>query len=110
MLRAYCVQMKGDWKKGLPWLLLAAWEVVYESTGFGPDDLVFGRTVRGPLALLRNNWKEVEPPQNLREYVNGFKCRLYKAQEAAKGKLSSEEGKIKNYDQQVENCVFLPGD
>lgn len=58
----------------------------------------------------------VEPPQNLLEYLNGFRCRLYKAQETAKDKLSSEEGKIKNfkkknnYDPQVENRVFLRGD
>ena len=41
MLRAYCVQMKGDWEEGLPWLLLAAREVVQESTGLSPNDLVF---------------------------------------------------------------------
>lgn len=37
MLCAYCVQMKGDWKQGLPWLLLAAREVVQESTGLSPN-------------------------------------------------------------------------
>lgn len=40
-----CVQMKGDWEGGVPWLLLAAREVVQESTGFSPNELVFGPTV-----------------------------------------------------------------
>lgn len=50
MLHADCVWMKGDWKEGLLWLLLAAREVVRECTGF--SDLVFGHMVQGPLALL----------------------------------------------------------
>lgn len=95
MLRAYCVQMKGDWEEGLPWLLLAAREVVQESTGFSPNDLVFGHEVRGPLALLWDNWKEAEA-QNLLDYVNGFRYRLYRAQEVASGKLSSAQGRKKN--------------
>lgn len=110
MLRAYCVEMKGDWEEGLPWLLLAAREVVQESTGFSPNDLVFGHKVRGPLALLWDDWKEVEP-QNLLDYVNGFRYRLYRAQEVASGKLSSAQGKMKKlYDRKVEDRVFLPGD
>lgn len=111
MLRAFCVQMNGDWEEGLPWLLLAAREVVQESTGFSPNDLVFGHTVRGPLALLQDGLKEAKPPQNLVEYVNGFRYRLYKAQEVARSKLTSAQGKMKKlYDRQVENRVFLPGD
>ncbi|KAF7654545.1 hypothetical protein LDENG_00068500 [Lucifuga dentata] len=69
MLRSYCVQMNRDWEEGLPWLLLAAREVIQESTGFSPNELVFGHTVRGPLALLQDNLKEMQPPQNLVDYV-----------------------------------------
>lgn len=111
MLRAYCVEMKGDWEEGLPWLLLAAREVVQESIGFSPNDLVFGHTVRGPLALLRDNWKEADPPRNLLEYVYGFRYRLYRAQEVAKSKLVGAQSKMKkHYDRRVEDRVFLPGD
>lgn len=53
LLLAYCVQLDRDWEKGLPWLLLAA-EVVQESTGFIPNDLVFGHKVCGLLAVLQN--------------------------------------------------------
>lgn len=44
--------MNADWEDGLPWLLLTAREVTRESTGFSPNDLVFGRTVRGPITVL----------------------------------------------------------
>lgn len=53
LLRSYCVALDQDWEDGLPWLLLAAHEVV-QSIGFSPNQLVFGHTVRGPLTLLHD--------------------------------------------------------
>ncbi len=46
LLRAYSTEMEGDWEEGLPWLMLSAREACQESTGFSPNDLVFGHTVR----------------------------------------------------------------
>ena len=68
----------------MPWLLLAAREVVQESTGFSPNDLVFGHKVRGPMAVLGDSWEITNPPQNLLDYVNGFRHRLVLAVECAK--------------------------
>ena len=34
LLRAFWTELNRDWEEGLPWLLLAAREVVQESTGF----------------------------------------------------------------------------
>uniref|UniRef100_A0AAQ5ZP60 Gypsy retrotransposon integrase-like protein 1 n=1 Tax=Amphiprion ocellaris TaxID=80972 RepID=A0AAQ5ZP60_AMPOC len=76
LLRSYCTELNRDWEEGLPWLLLAAREVCQESTGFSPNDLVFGHKVRGPLAVLHDNWAKDEPPANLLDYVNGFRHRL----------------------------------
>lgn len=111
MLRAYCVQMNRDWEEGLPWLLLSAREVIQESTGFSPNDLVFGHKVRGPLALVQDGWADSPPPQNLIDYINGFRYRLYKAQEVAKGKLGAAQAKMKNrFDRHAKCRMFLPGD
>lgn len=46
--------MQGYWEEGL---LLAAREVCQDSLGFSPNDLVFGHRVRGPLAVLQDDWK-----------------------------------------------------
>ena len=59
-------------RRGLPRLLLAASEVTQESTGFSPNDLVFGHMVRGPLAILWDEWIIGDPPPNLMDYVNYF--------------------------------------
>lgn len=78
------MELCGDWEEGLPWLLLAAREVCQESTGFSPNELVFGHRVRGPLAVLRDGWLAEEPLPNLVDYVNVFQHRLYRAGQVAK--------------------------
>lgn len=103
--------MGADWEDGLPWLLLAAREVTQESTGFSPNELVFGHIVRGPLAALQSDWKEAVPPQNLIDDVHGFRQRLYSARELAKEKLSSAQDKMKRlYDRRAVRRVFSQGD
>ena len=49
MIRAYCMEHNNDWDQGIHLLLFAAREAIQESLGFSPFELVFGRTVRGPL-------------------------------------------------------------
>lgn len=75
MLRAYCVELGCEWEDGLPWLLLAVREVTQASTGFSPNELVFGHAVHGPVASLLN-CEVSEPPQSLTAYVDGFR-RVY---------------------------------
>lgn len=36
-----------------------------ESTGFSPNDLVFGHKVCGPLTLLADQCRDEEPPKNV---------------------------------------------
>lgn len=53
-------------------MLLAAREVIQESLGFSPNDLVFGHKVRGPLSLLLENMNDSKPHVNLLDYVKDF--------------------------------------
>lgn len=111
LLRAYCTELDRDWEEGLPWLMLAAREAVQESTGFSPNDLVFGHTVRGPLAVLKDNCVDTDPPKNLVDFVNGFRHRLFKAGCMAREKLGASQTKMKKwYDRRAERQEFTPGD
>uniref|UniRef100_A0A3B3R2R2 Gypsy retrotransposon integrase-like protein 1 n=1 Tax=Paramormyrops kingsleyae TaxID=1676925 RepID=A0A3B3R2R2_9TELE len=111
LLRAYCVQLGRDWEEGLPWLLLAAREVTQESTGFSPNDLVFGHKVRGPLAVMRDDVQQAAAPVNVIDYVNGFKHRLYNAVTLAKENLKRSQTRMKRlYDRRAERRQFAPGD
>ncbi len=111
LLRAYCTELKGDWEEGLPWLLLAAREVVQESLGFSPNQLVFGHCVRGPLGVLCDGALQEEPPQSLIQYIHGFRRRLVLAGELAREKLGKTQEKMKCwFDRKSEVRLFSPGD
>lgn len=94
LLRSYCVELGSDWEEGLPWLLLGVREVIQESTGYSPNDLVFGHEVRGPTAILADQWTIPEPSSNVLDYVSGFRRRLYEAQAAAQRKLGKSQVKM----------------
>ena len=99
LLRAFCTELSGDWEDGLPWLLWAAREVVQESTGFSPSEVVFGHKVHGPLAVLQDGCFPEDPTQN--RMNNGLRLKLYRAGELARQKLQKSQGKMKKqYDQQ----------
>ncbi len=74
-------------------MLLAIRKVVQESTGFSPNELVFGHTVRGPIALLAEEWRTSDPPENVLDYVSSFHYRLYEARAIALRKLSKTQKK-----------------
>lgn len=87
--------MSGDWGIGLPWLLLAEFEVVQESTGFTPRELVFGQKVDGALVDLQNGRLPEEALQSLADYVKEFGLKLYRAGKLTKQKLQIVQGKVK---------------
>lgn len=89
LLRGFCTEMGMDWEEGLPWLILAARGVTQVSTELSPHDLVVAYSVRGPLAVLRDNFKSSEPLKNLVDYVNRLRHRLYVACELAREKLAA---------------------
>ena len=47
-----------DWDRLIPYIVFAYREVPQASTGFSPFELVYGRDVRGPLEVLKEEWVE----------------------------------------------------
>ncbi|PIK59722.1 hypothetical protein BSL78_03385 [Apostichopus japonicus] len=58
MLRRMCSERPSDWDRYLPALLFAYREAPQESLGFSPFELLYGRTVRGPLCILKELWTD----------------------------------------------------
>ena len=111
MLRAYCVDNARDWDEGVQFVLFAARETVQESLGFSPFELVFGRTVRGPLKLLKEKWLAEDSDLNLLDYVSQFKDRFIRAGELAKTNLETSQTKMKTwYDKGTLDRQFKPGE
>jgi len=53
MLKRMCAERPKEWDRYLPALLFAYREVPQESLGFASFELLYGRSVRGPMAILR---------------------------------------------------------
>ena len=58
MLKRMAHERPTDWDRYIPALLFAYREVPHESLKFPPFDLLYGRTVRGSMSILRELWTD----------------------------------------------------
>jgi len=111
MIRAYCTEYNNDWDQGIHLLLFAAREAIQELLGFSPFELVFGRTVRGTLKLLKEVWLAEDTPDNLLDQVADLRYRLIRANDMAKKNLEKSQTKMKTwYDKKARKWSFMIGD
>lgn len=94
MLRAHCAKQRQDWDRGLPFVLFTARGAVQESLGFCPFELLYGRSVRGPLQIAKERWVEQEDlPKEAS--VDRLERNLAGVQELARKNLSQAQRKMK---------------
>ena len=114
MLKRMCAEKPKDWDRYLPALLFAYREVPQETLGFSPFELLYGRTVRGPMAILKEIWtgQGTEPEVKLTyQYVLELQERLQETCELARQELQKAQGKQKQYyDVKSKDRKFQPGD
>ena len=101
-----------EWDLLLPTLLFAYREAQHEATGFSPFELVFGRPVRGPLDLVKEQWEEVENlPVSVAEYLSSLYQQMRDMAEIAGKKDQQAKEKYKAfYDQGTRSRTFDVGD
>ena len=56
MIRSYFLDTDKNWDEGIHLMLFPVRELVQESLGFSPFELVFRHTVRGRLKLLKEKF------------------------------------------------------
>ena len=54
-----------DWDESIHLFLFATREIVQESLDFSPFRLIFGRTVKTPLKLLKQSWLVEDTPDKM---------------------------------------------
>ncbi|XP_040070781.2 uncharacterized protein LOC120843464 [Ixodes scapularis] len=114
MIRRMCQERPKDWDRYLPALLFAYREVPQASLKFSPFDLLYGRRVRGPLAILKEIWSNETLEDDVRTsygHVLELRERLRRTCELAHRFL--EEAKIKykeHYDKKSVNPQLKEGD
>ena len=106
-----CAEYPKDWDKYLPALLFAVREVPQESLGFSPFELLYGRNVSGPMAILRELWSyEVNDEEVLSTYQYVIELRERLKQTC---KLARENMQIRqktHYDKRARSRKFDVGD
>ena len=95
IIRSCCFDTGTDWNEDIHVFLFAVRESVQESLEFGPFELVFGHTVRGPLKLLKEKFLlDKGSKLNLLEYVSNFRHRLSSACDLVRHNLQNSQSFI----------------
>ncbi|KAK7091878.1 hypothetical protein V1264_009500 [Littorina saxatilis] len=112
-LKKLCSEQPRQWHRYINALLLAYREVPQESTGFSPFELMYGRTVRGPMQILKELWtKDVDTPEvkNSYQYVFELREKLEETLEILRENLRKSQDSGKHYyDRKAVNRKFTPG-
>ncbi|XP_078243581.1 uncharacterized protein LOC140703803 isoform X1 [Pogona vitticeps] len=113
MIRAYLAENPNNWDQKLQSLLFAYRSVPQASTGFSPFELLFGRKVRGPLDLIKQNWEQItqDDPQDVVTYIDTLTNDLKRNLELAAENLQAQKVRQKTwYDQKARERHFNPGE
>ena len=105
MLRKLCKEQPRTWNKWIPALLFAYREVPQESLGFSPFELLYGRTVRGPMQILKELWSKEDLEEEVKttaEYVVELRNRLEETCALARRSLQSASARYaKHFDKKA---------
>ena len=114
MLRRLCCDQPKQWHRYINPLLFAYREVPQEATGFSPFELLYGRTLRGPMQILKELWtSEIEVPETKTTYqfVLDLRNRLEATTKLAQEELRKNQIKNKRlYDRKAKRREFKVGD
>ena len=113
MLRKFCVESKLEWDEGIDFLLFAIREVPQESIGFSPFEMLFGRSVRGPLSVIKEEWLNMpsDSTQTIQQYMDKLKRTLKEVREIARKNLKGQQLVMKeHYDKGSKVRKFKPND
>jgi len=114
MLKRMCSERPKDWDRYVDPLLFAYREAPQESLGFSPFEMLYGRSVRGPIRILRELWSREQNDPSTRttyEYVVNLRERLQDTWNLAHEQLSRSQAKQKRiYDYKTKERTFKRGD
>ena len=112
MLRKTIDEEGREWDKLLPYVLFAYREVPQSSTGFSPFELIYGRDVRGPLDVLKEDWIHNQlKDDDIVSYVTRIYERLKEGREAVQENLRKSQLKQKKwYDKRARDITLAEGD
>nr|XP_027217520.1 uncharacterized protein LOC113810035 [Penaeus vannamei] len=113
-LRKLCSDKPREWHRYLVPTLFAMREIPSDRTGFSAFELLYGRTVRGPLSVLRDLWEDTTMRDDVRssfQYVIELKDKLEECAKIAAQNAEISSSKFKSYfDLKSQDRKFSPGE
>ncbi|GFU98817.1 hypothetical protein TNCV_2308411 [Trichonephila clavipes] len=98
-----------DWDMKLPFFLLAYRSAVNETTGYSPSQMLFGRDIRLPAALLFS--RPPDAPLAPEEYIEELQARMEEMHHLARERIGMASEKMKTrYDARATGHDFHEGD
>ena len=114
MLKRLCSERVKDWDRYIDACLFAYRETPHTSTGFSPFELVQGRTVRGPMTILKELWtKESVDPEvkTTYQFVLDLRDRIQDTCELARQELAKVQLRNQGYyNKKAKDRSFSVGD
>ncbi|KAJ8029627.1 hypothetical protein HOLleu_29069 [Holothuria leucospilota] len=114
MLKKLCEEKPKDWDRYIAPILFAYRETPQDSTGFSPFELLYGRTIRGPMGILRELWtRQIDVPETklAYQYVLDLKERLEETCKIAQKELAKNLVRYKKYyNRRARNRQFSAGE
>ena len=114
MLKRMCIEQPNEWHRYINPLLFAYRQVPQETTGFEPFELLFGRSIRGPIQILRELWSNDQADSvamNSYRYVLDLKERMEQTLKLVKEETERAQLRYKkNYDRKTKQRSFEIGD
>ena len=100
MLKKMCSEQPKEWDRYIDALRFAHREVPQESLGFSPFELLYGRTVRGPIQILNELWMDETPGEDVKttyQYVIDLRERLEETCSLAQKELEKASTRYRKY-------------
>ena len=114
ILRKLCSEKPREWHRYLTPTLFALRETPSDRTGFSPFELLYGRSVRGPLSVLRDLWEDKTLQEDERtsfQYVLELRDKLEECSKIAAQNAEVSRRLYKTYfDLKSQGRSFKPGD
>jgi len=114
MLKRMCSECLRNWDRYLNALLFAYRKAPQESLGFAPFEMLYGRSVKGSLRILRQLWTREQSDPEVRttyQYIVDLRNHLQETWEVAHKELRKHEGiQKRKFDYRAKDRTFKHGD
>ena len=101
-----------DWDQLLPYVLFTYREVPQSTTGFSPFELLYGREVRGPLDILKEEWvAEKRSDESVISHILAIRERMEEMTDIVKDNVKEAQQQQKTwYDKTARERELKPGE